>query len=214
MGAENSNKELNDRMQDDGAYQANSISSNYFYRSLFANHPDIVYHLDFNGNIVEANASFTQVLGYTPEEISNNLSQLYTEDQLQRRMDYFNKARQGEAQNFNLSASNKEGSIVELDIVYIPNLLDGQVVSIFGIAKDITVSNYLQESYKSLFANLSDTAFILDLDGNVLDVNDAALKSGGYTQEDVRQKPFHSFVFPEHKEQVFAPSKTCSKAKP
>ncbi|HMB93195.1 MAG TPA: PAS domain S-box protein [Rhodothermales bacterium] len=68
-------------------------------------------------------------------------------------------------------------------------LPDGQVVA---IVRDVTERKLAEEalraseeSYRGLFDSLSDLVYIQDLEGRFLNVNDAVLRTYGYTQEEI-----------------------------
>jgi len=69
---------------------------------------------------------------------------------------------------------------------------DGNVVQIIGYSLDITqrkkVEEALRESekkYREMINGLNDTIWVIDFDGNFIDVNDAAVEVLGYSREEL-----------------------------
>lgn len=69
---------------------------------------------------------------------------------------------------------------------------DGNVVQMIEYSLDITeqkkVEETLRESeekYRELLNGMNDTAWVIDFDGNFIDVNDAAVKVSGYSREEL-----------------------------
>lgn len=70
---------------------------------------------------------------------------------------------------------------------------NGSLTSIVEIAKDITeqkkIEMELQESeekYRQLLNGMNDTAWVIDFEGNIIEVNDAAVEALGYSREEFR----------------------------
>ena len=194
---------LNDLHKVDATTHRQLAGSELFYRSLFEHHPDVVFHLDLDGNLIEANGSFYKVLGYEAEEVQGDFRSLLPPDQVEWGNACFDKARQGESLNYHLVARHKDGHPLEFLVTNIPNVVHGTVVGVYGIAKDITENKYLRESYKSLFTHLKDAGFILDLKGHIIDVNEAGMTVGGYAKEELLDKSFIPLIVEEEREKVF-----------
>lgn len=70
---------------------------------------------------------------------------------------------------------------------------NGSLTSIVEIIKDITeqkkIEKELQESekkYRQLLNGMNDTAWVIDFEGNIIEVNDAAVEALGYSREEFR----------------------------
>jgi len=107
------------------------------YRPLFDNHPDGIYVLDAAGRCLDVNAAMTRITGYEPAEFLAMQPELFSESTAMREAT-FERAKRGEAAEFEQPLRRKDGRIVELRILYIPNLSDGGFAGVYGIAKDIS----------------------------------------------------------------------------
>ena len=109
------------------------------YRSLFDQNVDAVFNFDLEGRFVDANAACQTVSGYSPEELRDTffLPLVVPEDR-ERTLAITEQALRGEAQHEELAILHKSGRRVELNITKVPIVVDGAVVGVYGIAKDIT----------------------------------------------------------------------------
>ncbi len=62
---------------------------------------------------------------------------------------------------------------------------DGNLIYLTGFLQDITKSKKQERGYKSLIDGMNDTAFVIDFDGNFIEVNDTAVKNLGYAREEL-----------------------------
>ena len=172
-----------------------------FYESLFKYHPDIVYSLDLRGNFIEANQAFTNLLGYAEEEIKGPFARMLPRNQINRVKNFYNKALKGEAKNFDLYVNHKDGRIMELNNTIIPMIVDGQILGIYGIAKDITEENQNKRSsqkreqmFRSLFERNPDAVSYLDLQGKFINCNQSLERILGYSKSELVDSTFERLV--------------------
>ena len=115
------------------------------YRSLFDHHPDAIYSFDVDGRFVSANAACEALTGYALRELLGRpyLPLVVPEDRA-RATDYFKLALSGSAASYEESIIQKSGRHVEVAITKLPIVVDGQIVGIYGIAKDLTARRELE----------------------------------------------------------------------
>ena len=115
------------------------------YRSLFDHHPDAIYSFDENGRFVSANAACEGLTGYRIDELLGSLFiPLVVPEDRQRALDQFRVAISGRATSYEESIIHKSGRRVDIAITKLPIVVDGKVVGIFGIAKDLTARRDLE----------------------------------------------------------------------
>jgi PAS domain S-box-containing protein len=115
------------------------------YRSLFEHHPDAVYSLDTEGRFLSANPACETLSGYTPEELlGKSFAPLIAPEQVEASRARFRLAIEGTAHRFETMIQHKRGYPVELDVTNIPVVVGGQVVGVFGIARDLTAQRALE----------------------------------------------------------------------
>jgi diguanylate cyclase (GGDEF)-like protein/PAS domain S-box-containing protein len=118
------------------------------YRSLFLHNPDGVFSFDLNGNFIHCNFALEQLLGYTSIELmEGSFVHLVHPNDLEKTNFHFQKAIEGESQNYNIVCLHKEGHLVDVNVTNLPITVDGEIVGVYGIAKDITKK---KKAFKSL----------------------------------------------------------------
>lgn len=109
------------------------------YKSLFDQNPDMVYSLDLEGNFTKANAAMIASSKLTSKELlSLNFRPFITPADGERVEHYFQLAAQGKPQRYLAKTANHNGEEFFLDITNMPIIVDGEVMGVHGVAKDIT----------------------------------------------------------------------------
>jgi PAS domain S-box-containing protein len=158
------------------------------YRSLFEQNPDAVFSLDLQGNFVTANSACEKIWGYTIDELlqKNVLSLVVKEDQEQT-SEHFQRAVQGAPQTCEIASISQTGHRVELNATFLPIIVEGEIVGVYGIAKDITerieANRQLSElveivgrgkrEWEQTFDTMHDAVILYDTDHHVLRINRA-----------------------------------------
>lgn len=172
------------------------------YKSLFEKHPDLVFSLSPDGDMLSVNSACERVTGYAASEILHFESIVIPEDQ-ERVAGYFQQTIQGVPQDYEISIIHKKGHLIKLRITNIPIMIDHEIVGIYGIAKDITEfrekSKKLrerEESYRYLVEHSPD-AIMIGNNGKSLYVNDTAVKLlGGKNKEEIKSISPVEFIHP------------------
>lgn len=115
------------------------------YRSLFEHHPDAVFSLDTRGRFQSANSVCELISGYAPEEMMGRpFDSLVASEQLSKAYAQFESALGGTATSCELSLNHKSGRRVEINVTNVPVIVSGEVVGVFGIARDLTRQRELE----------------------------------------------------------------------
>lgn len=100
---------------------------------------DAVFAIDLEGNIVQINPGCEDIIGYTAEQINgNSLWGIVEPKSMEKVVSIYNEARVGKYQNFDCQFIHKSGSHIDLNIINLPIVLDGEIVGVYGVVKDIT----------------------------------------------------------------------------
>lgn len=118
------------------------------FLSLIDHHPDTIYIMDLNGNILSCNNNIERVLGYTSTEIHGQFHGLVKNEDLNKVVKHFEEALTGKVQNYSCITIHKDGHDVDLQITNIPMYSNGEIVGVYGIAKDMTVFKYTEARLK------------------------------------------------------------------
>jgi PAS domain S-box-containing protein len=115
------------------------------YRSLFDHHPDAVYSFDRDGRFVSANAACEGLSGYSPEElIGKPFAPLIVPENRLRTLERFRGVMSGVGTSYEETILHKSGRRIEVAITALPIVVDGNVVGMYGIAKDLTARRELE----------------------------------------------------------------------
>ena len=115
------------------------------YRSLFDHHPDAVYSFDAEGRFISANPACERLSGYAPEElIGKPFAPLVAPEGRNRTLERFRGVMAGVATSYDETILHKSGRRIEANITALPIVVDGKVVGMYGIAKDLTARRELE----------------------------------------------------------------------
>jgi two-component system sporulation sensor kinase A len=146
--------------------RAKSQHSLGFYKNqnLFEQHPDAMYHIDKDGHYISVNKGFEKHTGYSKDEtLELSIAMLIAPEDLQKVRHHFSEALKGNTQAYEASIITKLQEKRHMSITNTPIIENGEVVGIFGIAKDITAriceQKRIQEQkelYQHLIRNSQD----------------------------------------------------------
>ncbi|MFC0213675.1 diguanylate cyclase domain-containing protein [Paenibacillus chartarius] len=109
------------------------------FRSLFEQNSDATLSLSLDGRMTDVNRAAEGMTGYAGEELLGKaLADLIVPEDHTLFQELFLEAKGSGAQQFDTALKNKQGRRVELTVKLLPILVDGEVVGIYCIAKDIT----------------------------------------------------------------------------
>jgi len=110
-----------------------------WHRSLFVNHPDGVYEFDLEGRFQRGNAALERITGY-PESalIGRHFNEFIEPDYREVTQAGFDAAREGGSRQYETMGTYRDGHPYHLEIINFPVTLDGEVVGVYGICRDIT----------------------------------------------------------------------------
>jgi diguanylate cyclase (GGDEF)-like protein/PAS domain S-box-containing protein len=118
-----------------------------YYQSLFEHSQDAVITYDMNRTIINMNPRAEELFGYTSSILHDSSTEaLIVKEYQEIRNERFEKALQGNPQNFEMEMLNKKGSKLFLDIIFLPIIVDKQIKGIYSIGKDITEQKMIQET--------------------------------------------------------------------
>jgi diguanylate cyclase (GGDEF)-like protein/PAS domain S-box-containing protein len=106
--------------------------------SLFEHHPDAIYTLDLEGNFLSCNHRIETFIGHQPNKVKGSFIKFIREEDLEGVMEHFQKAVKGIPQQYTCEVIHKNGDFVHLDITNIPLKVDGEIIGVYGFAKDLT----------------------------------------------------------------------------
>ncbi|MBA7515367.1 hypothetical protein ES705_07406 [subsurface metagenome] len=157
--------------------------------SLFHNIPEALLYIDKNGDVLYVNSRFTEVFGYTLDEIKGkNIDEgiIHTKEQIDEGKRYTKKSL-NHFVNYETYRKRKDGSIFPVFISASSIKVNNEVKGIITLYQDITERQKMvddlrksEEKYRSLYENMPGFYYRADREGNVLMVNPTGVKLLGY----------------------------------
>lgn len=116
------------------------------YDSLFQLSNDSVFTLDTFGELINMNPATERLLGYSLGELQKiSMANIVAEKDQEVSGRWFNKALQGELQNFDTVLYHKNREKVHMNLTLLPITVENQHTRIYVIGKDITEQKKVQE---------------------------------------------------------------------
>jgi two-component system, sporulation sensor kinase A len=204
-------KELTKEMNSSIEYDEKIILENRIVKDMKGKFElDAVYAIDLEGNIVQINPSCEAIIGYTLEQLSgNSLWAIVEPKSLEKVVSYYNEARVGKYQNFDCQFIHKNGSHIDLNIINLPILLEGEIVGVYGVVKDITEIKQKRHQIRErevLYHLLTDHSLDMitksNIHGEFNYVSPYCFDLLGYTPEDLIGKSSHDFIHKDDLDRV------------
>jgi methyl-accepting chemotaxis protein len=161
-----------------------------------------VIEFDLNGNVLDANANFLALTGYTLDEVRGQHHRLFVEPDEARSPAYrafWQKLGRGEVDAGEYKRIGKAGRKVWLRATYNPILdLNGNPLKIVKYAMDVTESKLRNAEFEGKVTAIGRAQAVIefDLGGHVLAANENFLRLSGYTLGEVVGKHHGLFVEP------------------
>ncbi|TMV48928.1 PAS domain S-box protein [Paenibacillus mesophilus] len=177
------------------------------YQSLFEHHPDLIYSLDMDGYLTFANQTFHKTFGYGTNDFKErpfHLKSLTAPESMHQTEVGFQAAANGMPQRYEAVGIDSEGNRIVFDVTNIPIVVDGEIIGVHGLSRDISKQKELweklqesQEMYRLISDNSQDMITYSSMDGTTLFISPALTKVLGYEPWELIGKPFSLFRHPD-----------------
>src|SRR5438067_1633664 len=167
---------------------------------IIANAPDPVFVSDLEGKILQANDAVSQLLGFRQDEVlEQSLSRFISAEETREFMAALREVvERGVTRNARLNPRSASGQVI-------PTTLnasalrdhDGKVIGAIGILRDMRELDKARAYAESLIKNAPDPVFISDLEGKILQANDAVSQLLGFRQDEVLEQSLSRFISPQ-----------------
>lgn len=125
--------------------------SEQYYRSLFDNNTDIVYSTDVNGMLTSVNPAFEKLVGIKKDKLIKTSSFHYvSENDLEKARKYFHLTLQGSEHDYTIEIDAKSGKRLLFQMKNIPITVNGKIVGVYGIGRNITEEKKFEEKINRL----------------------------------------------------------------
>ena len=140
------------------------------YSNLFYNNPDAVFSFDLEGNFNNANFSSAKLAETSKENLLKmNFLPFVPDSDREKVLQHFQKATEGEIQNYRMNFQSVAGTRRILDISNFPIKYKNEIVGVYGIAKDITLQQETEkrileerQMLRAIIDNIPDYIFVKD----------------------------------------------------
>jgi PAS domain S-box-containing protein len=161
-----------------------------FYLNMFRNFPTIIWKTDIDGNSVFSGSSWNEFVG-TSEDRNLGLgwiNYIHPEDIDRCSKLHEVSVRNRQSYDIEYRVLHNSGEYKWLQAINRPFYnINGEFDGYIGIGLDITDRKMAEEGlirYKILSEAVRDTIHFIDIEGNIIDVNQAGVKLYGYTYEE------------------------------
>jgi len=181
------------------------IKTTHVLESLFNRHPDAVYSFDLEGKFISINNSGLELSEGNLEEILNhNFEAMIPNEDLPKVWEHFQKAAQGEIQNYDANFISYKGTKKKINITNFPIVSNNEITGVFGIARDITIveenKRKVRESenkYKNILDQSLDIICTISKYGDFIEVSAASKEIWGYAPEELAGVNFSKIIYPQ-----------------
>ena len=158
---------------------------------------------DLRGRFQEVNDAYCVLMGYSREELLKmNVTGIEAMETPKATARHISRVLDTGGDRFETRQRRKDGRILDMEISANYSPLHGG--RIYCFSHDITDRKRTEDELKlsaQILSNVSDTVFLLDLDGHFIYLNEAAWKSRGYTQDEMMAMNLHELNTPEQNTQ-------------
>jgi PAS domain S-box-containing protein len=156
------------------------------YRSLFDLNPEAAYSFALDGTFLSANRAAEVLTGYAADQLlGTSFAPLVVPGCLDDTMAAFQRACAGEPAEYETAILHRDGRRVDLAVQNVPIVVDGAVVGVYGIARDVTWANQANAELTRLYVAIGSATegiTITDSELRVTYANSARAVMHGYAE--------------------------------
>ena len=178
-----------------------------YAESLIQNAPDPVFVSDLEGKILQANDAVSQLLGFRPDElIEQSLSRFISPEEAREFTAALKEVvARGVTRNARLNPRSASGEVIPTSLnASALRDSEGKVIGAIGILRDMREQDKARAYAESLIKNAPDPVFVSDLEGKILQANDAVSQLLGFRQDEVLEQSLSRFISPEETREFMA----------
>jgi PAS domain S-box-containing protein len=171
-----------------------------YAESLIKNAPDPVFVSDLEGKILQANDAVFALLGFRPDElIEQSLSRIISSEETREFTAALREVvERGVMQNVVLNPRTASGEVIPTSLnASALRDPDGKVIGAIGILRDMRELDKARAYAESLIKNAPDPVFVSDLEGKILQANDAVFALLGFRPDEVIEQSLSRIISPE-----------------
>src|ERR1700716_3478578 len=167
---------------------------------IIANAPDPVFVSDLEGKIVQANDAVSQLLGFRQDEVlEHSLSRFITPDETREFTAALREVvERGVMRNVVLNPRSASGEVIPTSLnASALRDPDGRAIGVVGILRDMRELDKARAYAESLIKHAPDPVFVSDLEGKILQANDAVFALLGFRPDELIEQSLSGIISPE-----------------
>src|SRR6266516_888854 len=167
---------------------------------IIANAPDPVFVSDLEGKIIQANDAVSQLLGFRQDEVvEQSLSRFISPEETREFMAALDEVvERGVTRNAALNPRSAAGEVIPTSLnASALRDSDGNVIGAIGILRDMRELDKARAYAQRLIDDAPDPVFVSDLEGKILQANEAVSQLLGFRQDEVVEQSLSRFISPE-----------------
>src|SRR5882762_8277009 len=174
---------------------------------IIANAPDPVFVSDLEGKILQANDAVSQLLGFRQDEVlEQSLSRFITPDETREFTAALREVvERGVMRNVVLNPRSASGEAIPTSLnasaLHDP---DGRAIGVIGILRDMRELDKARAYAESLIKNAPDPVFVSDLEGKILQANDAVFALLGFRPDELIEQSLSRIISPAETREFLA----------
>src|SRR3954451_22027507 len=167
---------------------------------IIKNAPDPVFVSDLEGKILQANDAVSQLLGFRQDEVvEQSLSRFISAEETREFTAALREVvERGVTRNARLNPRAATGEVIPTSMN--ASALrdgDGKVIGAIGVLRDMRELDKARAYAESLIKNAPDPVFVSDLEGKILEANDAVSALLGFRPDELLEQSLSRFISPE-----------------
>src|SRR5438128_2231166 len=174
---------------------------------IIANAPDPVFVSDLEGKILQANDAVSQLLGFRQDEVLEQSLARFISPQETREFTAALRevVERGVTRNARLNPRSASGEVIPTSLnASALRDADGKVIGAIGILRDMRELDKARAYAESLIKNAPDPVFVSDLEGKILQANDAVFQFLGFRPDELLEQSLSRISSPEETREFLA----------
>src|SRR5439155_1441803 len=168
--------------------------------TIIANAPAPVFVSDLEGRILQANEAISELLGFRQDELlEQSLSRFISpEESREFTAERHEVVEGGGTRNARLHSRSASGEVIPTSLnASALRDVEGRVIGTIGILRDMRELDKARAYAESLIENAPDPVFVSDLEGKILQANEAVSQLLGFRPDELLEQSLSRFIGPE-----------------
>ncbi|TML49675.1 MAG: PAS domain-containing protein, partial [Actinobacteria bacterium] len=194
---------VNGKAQQDGSASRGALVADI----IIANAPDPVFVSDLEGKILQANDAVSELLGFRKDEVvEQSLSRFISAEETQEFTAALREVvERGVTRDAVLNPRSAAGEVIPTTLnASALRDADGKVIGAIGILRDMRELDKARAYAQRLIDDAPDPVFVSDLEGKIIQANEAVSELLGFRQDEVVEQSLSRFISPDETREFMA----------